>query len=1154
VRLRSAATIVRVLLAAGALATPCRAQTGGGEAARADGATQARDSDASAPGHGTLLGQVFDGATGLPLEGAKVVVTWPAPADGGQARQEVRETGATGGFQFPSLPPGRYSLRFSKPGHRSSSLVDVEVRPDELARADFSLPRLAGEATPGEAPDIEEFVVLGSEVAVDARELRLDSDELLNVLSAEELSNFAASDIAEGIKRLAGVNVVEGQFAVIRGLEDRYSSTLYNGAPVPSPDPDRQSVQLDLFPSEVVSDLVVAKTFGPALPSNSSGGSIDIRTHEYPPELELQVSGGVGLNSNAWENFVDYQDGSPVGVDADGSDTTEGEGGTYFGGRHELANREVRFKALYNWELDYSTGDGFQENLEPKRAWLPGTPPPPFVTTPQSGDLSLGELNLSGGRFDLTTSERSEQETRYGGLGFDLDEEGAHRVDGSIFYTHKDEQVVQLKENGYLPNFDYAALAEREGGSGEINARTDFLDASTLGAFVGRGGVRDTREDFPSRGALWFTNFSESQSFQNERDLSVYQLNGDHRFDALEGLHLAWAANHADTTQDETSYGAQLFFEPDDRSQPAPASFPVPAAALGPGRYAANSKILFSSNDVDEQQDFARLDADYETELFGALVTVSTGGWWERADRDVASSFLETPTINGAQCSADPRCLGSGTQFAILGETPQDVGQSVYDFLIRAPDGSLGQRQTSNESSREIQAWHLGLKGSVLEERLDLLGGLRLEEITIESNNDPFIGEDRFGAPEIFPTRYLFFDRLDNPFRAIPEVSEAQVQQVLGRGEETFNDQILGVDVPQDVACPVAGQPGRRCVDLVDQAQVESLVNGKIDETELLPSLGFTYRPVPGLDLRGAWSQTVARPSFREMGYYVSVDPGTDDLVVGNPQLGLSDVESFDGRVEYTWGGLGDLFALSLFQKKIQDPIESIVVRNPLNTDVASSAVFRTYFNNPNEASLWGLELEARKAFDFLPWEVAEYLSVGGNYTWIDAEVDRTEAELLRSEAFFGVLPGDVQRFSRLEKSRRLFGQPEWIANADFTFDHPDWGTKATLAFFAISDVLDAAGVANAGPDGQILAYTVDRYVDEFWQLDLILSQTLHLDRLPGGLSLPGDLTFKLSGKNLTNTTRALVYDTEQTGEEFEERSYRVGRDFKLSLTWSLAF
>ena len=115
-----------------------------------------------------------------------------------------------------------------------------------------------------------------------------------------------------------------------------------------------------------------------------------------------------------------------------------------------------------------------------------------------------------------------------------------------------------------------------------------------------------------------------------------------------------------------------------------------------------------------------------------------------------------------------------------------------------------------------------------------------------------------------------------------------------------FNDQILGVAVPIDSATGL--------VDL-DDAVLEALINGKIDESRVLPSAGFTYRALEGMNIRGAYSQTVARPSFREMGYYVSVEPGSDDLIIGNPQMKLSDVESFDARDEYVYGETGDLGA-----------------------------------------------------------------------------------------------------------------------------------------------------------------------------------------------------------------------------------------------------
>ena len=132
----------------------------------------------------------------------------------------------------------------------------------------------------------------------------------------------------------------------------------------------------------------------------------------------------------------------------------------------------------------------------------------------------------------------------------------------------------------------------------------------------------------------------------------------------------------------------------------------------------------------------------------------------------------------------------------------------------------------------------------------------------------------------------------------------------------------------------------------------------------------------------------------------------------------------------------------------------------------------------------------------------------------------------------------------KLKQSRRLFGQPKWIANADLSFDEPDWGTKLTLSVFAISDVLDAAGSTTIGPDGRIRAFTPDRYVDSFYQLDLVLSQTWEVPLLRG------DVMLKLSAKNLTDSTRQIIYDKSQTVAEIAERSYKVGRNYKLSLTY----
>ncbi len=1109
-------TLLGVCLAALVLAERSSAQEledvlgGLGTAESVDGAV----SEEAQRGEGTVTGQIFDRETGAPVPGVTVILEWPDTEEG-DPRQEIRTTDADGAFEFVGVAAGHYDISFVKSGYRASTMTRFEVAAGELNRADFPLSPVAA-GTGDQVLDLEAFVVEASAVSemMNAIELRLDSDQMLNILGAEDLSKFAASDVAEALKRVAGVNIVEGQFAIIRGLEDRYSSTLYNGAPVPSPDPDKQSVQLDLFPSDVVGNLVVAKTFAPDLPSNSSGGSIDILTHQYPEldegeTVEIKLSGGSGFNDRAIDRFLKLSHGSPTGREADGGDVIESDIGGSVAGRRRVGERELRFKGVVNREVDYTTGEGSIEAKEP-------LPTRTFRNLSdgailESGGLSLGELNLSNGNFDLTDSVREKQWTGYLGLGFDLDTEGNHKIDASAFYTKKEEEVVQLKENGYLPNFDYSSLAALQANGDEILPQ-EYNGFATLGSWIARS-VRNDANDAPSRGPLWFTTFFESESFDRERELRVFQANGDHRFDAVPGLRLTWAANQAKTTQEDAAFGARYFFEPATIGAP-PSSFPSTLDNFGAGEFVANSGIFLSDNDIEENQDFARIDLEYERS-FGPDVTVEmrAGGWWERAKRGVDSGFLESPSVRGV------------SQFAILSSTQRELGTAILDALDRSGNAISGLRATSNDSERKIVAWNLGVKATI-RDRLDLLAGLRREDISIESNNDPFTGEVRFGAPEIFPTRFLFFDRLDNPSNG--EVFPAPSPDTV------FNDQILGISVP-------VGQDG--FVDLTDAQSIEALVNGEIDETKTLPSFGITYRPIEGLQLRGAYSRTVARPSFREMGYYVSVEPGSDDLVVGNPQLQLSDVESFDTRLEYTWGTTGDLFALSGFVKTIEDPIESIVVRNPLNLEFDSTALFRTFFNNPSDADLWGVEVEGRKTLRIPGVEFSEFFSAGGNFTYIDAEVDRSEAELARAAPFFGLAPGDTKQFSGLKQSRRLFGQPEWIANADLSFDHPDWGTKATLAFFAISDVLDAAGSANIGPNGQVLSFTIDRYVDSFHQLDFVWSQKIWRG-----------LTFKMSVKNLTDSRRKIIYDRDQTRGEIAERAQRFGRDYSFSLSYGLRF
>jgi outer membrane receptor protein involved in Fe transport len=113
------------------------------------------------------------------------------------------------------------------------------------------------------------------------------------------------------LKRVTGISVESGKYIYVRGLSDRYSKTTLNGAEIPGLDPDKNSVQMDLFPSNLIENMVVHKTFSPDLPGDFTGGVVDIITRDFPMRFTLQFSASLGFNpsANLNKNFLTYKGG-----------------------------------------------------------------------------------------------------------------------------------------------------------------------------------------------------------------------------------------------------------------------------------------------------------------------------------------------------------------------------------------------------------------------------------------------------------------------------------------------------------------------------------------------------------------------------------------------------------------------------------------------------------------------------------------------------------------------------------------------------------------------------------------------------------------------------------------------------------------------------
>jgi outer membrane receptor protein involved in Fe transport len=117
--------------------------------------------------------------------------------------------------------------------------------------------------------------------------------------STADIARTGEGDIAGALGRVTGISVVGGGFVYVRGLGDRYSLALLNGSPLPSPEPLRRVVPLDIFPTNVIASSLVQKSYSANFPGEFGGGVINLTTRAVPTESFLTISTSIGGNSES---------------------------------------------------------------------------------------------------------------------------------------------------------------------------------------------------------------------------------------------------------------------------------------------------------------------------------------------------------------------------------------------------------------------------------------------------------------------------------------------------------------------------------------------------------------------------------------------------------------------------------------------------------------------------------------------------------------------------------------------------------------------------------------------------------------------------------------------------------------------------------------
>lgn len=245
---------------------------------------------------GFIRGKITDGETGEGLYGATIM-------------KEGTGIGVVADFDGNyslSLAPGSHTIVLTFISYQTQTIANVEVKAGQVTSLDLAMASAISE--------LDEVVVTGealrdSELGIMTYQRK--SANVVDGVSNQSFKRTGDRDLASAMGRVTGVSVQNGKFVYVRGLGDRYTRTTLNSMTIPGLDPDRNDVQIDIFPTSVLENVIVYKTFSPNLPGDFTGGIVDVETKNFPEEKTTSVSLGFRFNPemNLINNFLGYNGG-----------------------------------------------------------------------------------------------------------------------------------------------------------------------------------------------------------------------------------------------------------------------------------------------------------------------------------------------------------------------------------------------------------------------------------------------------------------------------------------------------------------------------------------------------------------------------------------------------------------------------------------------------------------------------------------------------------------------------------------------------------------------------------------------------------------------------------------------------------------------------
>lgn len=530
------------------------------------------------------------------------------------------------------------------------------------------------------------------------RNIQRSTSEVISVLSNEDIARTGEGDIAGALSRVTGLSVVGNGFVYVRGLGDRYSLALLNGSPLPSPEPLRRAVPLDLFPTDVVASSLVQKTYSPNFTGEFGGGVINLTTLAVPKTPFFSVNLGSSADTETTghlaythhgggdSDFFGYDGGSrnlPPALKAFFSSGERISSGAVSSG--EIAKQLVNAD---NGVIQRSSGSpaNFSGTLSGGNSWMIGDSELGFIATAGVSNKWRTNDNLeqSPGSFDLSVIDKDYHRVTTGnsavanglvGVGYEFGD--GNKLRWTNLYIHdtlKRTSLAEGRQNNQRPGADFIDQStgwyERQLMSTQLTGEFK-LDPVTIGARASYskskreapfeldiGYVRTNQAASPT-GAYFInrldngnTGYARAAFADLDEDLKSAGM--DVTTEILSRLTMTVGYDFTNTERDSTRREFQIV---------APSSFPSGVAMLRPDLLLSAEVIdtfgigLIETTETDPAFTARlRTNAGYlqlQSDVTDAL-EVSVGARYERGEQDVRPlQVFNTLTNSGASTSLD---------------------------------------------------------------------------------------------------------------------------------------------------------------------------------------------------------------------------------------------------------------------------------------------------------------------------------------------------------------------------------------------------------------------------------------------------------------------------------------------------------------------